>query len=87
MNNKLAELKNKYGAWLVVEYKESQDNGEGTTTKDYLVFAEDKNYFVTGERVETLDVSLFKTFLENNVAPQLKQERKERLLNITKEVK
>ena len=86
MNYKLKELKEQYSAWLVAEYKESQDNGEGTVTKDYLVFTDKKNYFITGNRIETLNVGLFKTFLEHNVAPQLASERKEKLLNITKKV-
>ncbi|MCB2308881.1 hypothetical protein LGL08_20650 [Clostridium estertheticum] len=86
MNYKLKELKEQYGAWLVAEYKESQDNGEGTVTRDYLIFTDEKNYFITGNRVETLNVGLFKSFLECSVASQLNGERKEKLLNITKKV-
>ena len=86
MNNKLVELKKEYSAWLVVTYKENQDNGEGTETTDYLVFA-DKNYFITGERVQSLDISLFKSFLEVQVLPQLSGEREEKLINILKDVK
>lgn len=87
MNEKLAALKAEYKAWLVVAYKEHQDNGTNTETTDYLVFTDTKNYFVTGNRVQTLDVSLFKTFLECNVLPQLKGAREEKLLNIIKDVK
>ena len=87
MNNKLAELKVEYKAWLVAAYKENQDNGTNTQTTDYLVFTDTKNYFITGNRVQVLDVSLFKTFLQYNVLPQLDEEREERLSNIIKDVK
>jgi hypothetical protein len=86
MGIRIEELKEKYNPWLMVAYKENQDNGEATQTKDYLIFA-DKNYFATGDRVETLDISLFKTFLEKQVLPQLDGEKKEKLYNIIKDVK
>lgn len=85
MKKILKDLKEEYKAWLVVAYKEVQDNGVQTT--DYLIFTDDKNYFLNGDRLENLDVSLFKTFLDHNVAPQLNEELEFKLLEITKSFK
>lgn len=85
MDYKLKELRGEFKAWLVTTCKECQDNGAMTT--DYLIFTDNGNYLITGERKETLDISLFKSYLENSVAPQLNGEKKEKLLNITRDVK
>jgi len=88
MNKRLLELKKEYPKmWLGVVYKDNQDNGENTRTEDYLIFLDEGNLFITGNRIETLDISLFKSFLQVQVLPQLRGEREKKLFNIIKDVK
>ena len=70
-------LKEKYNAWLVVEYNSNQDNTERTLTTDYIVLTDDKNYFINGGREEKLHLDMFKNYLDR-VAEKLNGERKEK---------
>lgn len=84
--NYMEYLKHKFNAWLVVNVSETEDNGE--YIEEFLIFNDDGTFTCfTDEKLRKFTfLGYYKTKLYR-ISELLEGEKKERLLNILKDVK